>query len=124
MSVQDRIEALRVRGALLTLQGDYTGARTCLGTADALAERIGDEDQARRVRINARARATSTATRSPPARSSTGCPTRCPGRGSAWARGSRSPSPAPSSSRTATSTPRSPYTPARWRRSRSAATTS
>ena len=48
----DRIEALRVRGALLTLQGDYAGARTCLGTAHALAERIGDEAQARRVRIH------------------------------------------------------------------------
>ena len=48
----DRIEALRVRGALLMLQGDYAGARTCLGSAHALAERFGDEALARRVRVH------------------------------------------------------------------------
>ncbi len=48
----DRIEALRVRGALLMLQGDYGGARTGLGSAHALAERVGDDALARRVRVH------------------------------------------------------------------------
>ena len=48
----DRIEALRVRGALLILQGDYSHARTCLGSAHALSDRFGDEALARRVRVH------------------------------------------------------------------------